>query len=93
DFGNPGVRSGMPVREMQLLQDAGLMPMDVLVASTSHSAQVCDMAEDVGTLEVGKFADIIIVNGNPLDDLSVMNDLAFIIANGSDMPINRRGSR
>jgi len=93
DYGNPGVQSGMMVREMQLLQEAGLSPLEVITASTFHAAQVCHMVEDIGTLEPGKYADIIIVNGNPLDDLTLMDEVVFIMGNGTEIPVRQRRSR
>ena len=51
------------------------------------------MVEDIGTLEPGKYADIIIVNGNPLDDLTLMDEVVFIMGNGTEIPVRQRRSR
>jgi imidazolonepropionase-like amidohydrolase len=82
DYGNPGVKSGMPLREMDLLQAAGLSPHEVLVAATRHAAYVCGHGDELGTLEEGKLADLIVVDGNPLDDFSVMDSLLYIVKDG-----------
>jgi imidazolonepropionase-like amidohydrolase len=55
-------------RELQLLVQAGLSPMDAIVCATKNSAEVIG-ASDRGTLEAGKKADFLVLNGNPLDDI------------------------
>lgn len=87
DYGNPGILSGMMIREMQLLHEAGLSFEQIITAASYHSAQVCDMADNIGTVEVGKFADLIIVNGNPLEDILILDDIVFIMANGTEIPV------
>ncbi len=56
-------------REMQLMVQAGLTPMQAIVAATRNSARVLGAQEDRGTLEVGKRADFLILNANPLEDI------------------------
>jgi imidazolonepropionase-like amidohydrolase len=73
---------GMPMREIQLMQAAGMTPMQILVAGTKHAAHVCDLDNDLGTIEPGKIADMIIVSGNPLDDLESLLDIEMVIHNG-----------
>jgi len=84
DFGGvPHVQPGMPLVEMELLLAAGLTPVEVIEASTSHAATVCGHGEDLGSLEVGKLADIIIVNGDPLKDLGAMDNVVAVIKGGA----------
>lgn len=82
DYGNPGVQSGMPLREMDLLQAAGLSPHEVIEAATKHAAYVCGHGDELGTLEIGKLADLIVVDGNPLEDLNVMDSVLYIVKDG-----------
>jgi imidazolonepropionase-like amidohydrolase len=82
DYGNPGIKPGMPLREMGLLQSIGLSPMEVIVAATMRAAYVCGQDEELGTLEAGKLADIIVVDGNPLDDLEVMDSVLYVVKDG-----------
>jgi imidazolonepropionase-like amidohydrolase len=82
DYGNPGVQPGMPLREMDLLQTAGLSPLEVIEAGTKHAAYVCGQSDELGTLERGKLADLIVVNGNPLDDLIAMDSVLYIVKDG-----------
>jgi imidazolonepropionase-like amidohydrolase len=82
DYGNPGVLLGMPLREMVLLQNAGLSPQEVIEAATKHAAYVCGQGDELGTLERGKLADIIVVDGNPLDNLNAMDSVLYIVKDG-----------
>jgi len=77
-----GVEAGMSVREMELLLAAGLTPMEVIEASTRHSASVCGHGGELGTLEPGRLADVIVVDGDPLKDLQAMNQVVLVIKNG-----------
>lgn len=56
DYGNAGVQPEMPLHEMDLLQIAGLSPMEVLEAATRHAAYVCGQRETLGTPESGQLA-------------------------------------
>jgi enamidase len=83
DFGGvPSVAAGMPLVEMRMLLAAGLTPMEVLEASTRHAAAACGQANSLGTLEAGKLADIIIVNGDPLADLAAMDSVIAVVKGG-----------
>jgi imidazolonepropionase-like amidohydrolase len=82
DYGNPGVHPGMPLREMDLLQTAGLSPLEVIEAATRHAAYVCGQGDDLGTLESGKLADLIVVDGDPLDDLKAMDSVLYVVRDG-----------
>ena len=72
----------MPLREMQLLHAAGLTPLEVIEASTKHAAHVCGQSHELGTLESGKLADLIIVDGNPLIDLDAMDSVLYVVKDG-----------
>ncbi len=82
DYGFPGVHTGMPLREMELLQAAGLSPLEVIEAATKHAAYVCGHGDELGTLETGKLADLIVVDGNPLVDLNEMDSVLYIVKDG-----------
>jgi len=82
DYGNPGVHLGMPLREIELLQTAGLSPLEVIEAATRHAAYVCGQSDELGTLERGKLADLIVVDGNPLDDLNAMDSVLYVVKDG-----------
>lgn len=77
-----GTEAGMPLGEMELLLAAGLAPMEVIEAGTRHSATICGHGDELGTLEPGKLADVIVVEGNPLEDLQAMSQVILVIRNG-----------
>jgi imidazolonepropionase-like amidohydrolase len=52
----------------------GMSPMDVLVASTSRAAQCLELEKDLGTLEPGKIADVLVIDGDPLDDITILEE-------------------
>jgi imidazolonepropionase len=60
------------MREFELLQEAGFHPLEVLRAATSHAADLLGVGEETGTLEVGKRADILIHDQNPLSDFKML---------------------
>jgi enamidase len=82
DYGNSSVSPGMPLDEMAYLQAAGLTPMEVIVAATKQAALVCGHPDELGTLEIGKLADLIVVDGNPIKDLSVLDSVLYVIKDG-----------
>lgn len=60
------------VRELELLQEAGFNPLEVLRSATSQSAALCGLADEIGSLEVGKRADILVHDHNPLTDFKLL---------------------
>jgi imidazolonepropionase-like amidohydrolase len=79
---NENFRPDMVLRETQLLHAAGLTPMEVIEAATKHAARVCGHGEDLGTLEVGKLADILIVDGDPVADLGALEGVVIVVKGG-----------
>ena len=73
---------GMPIREIKWMKDAGMTPMQIIVAATKNAAYVCNQGDKIGTLEKGKIADILIVNGNPLEDIEALLNVRMIIHGG-----------
>ncbi len=52
--------------------EAGLSPMQSIVASTSNAALALGLQQEIGTIEVGKCADLLVIDGNPLADINVL---------------------
>ena len=79
------MKHGTNLRELGLMADAGMSPMDAIVASTKTAAECLGWEDQVGTLEAGKLADIIIVKGDPLEDihsLSNNDNIQVVIKDG-----------
>ncbi len=60
------------VRELELLQEAGFNPLEVLRAATAHGADLLGIEALTGSIEVGKRADILVHDSNPLDDFKLL---------------------
>ncbi|UCH59170.1 MAG: amidohydrolase family protein [Anaerolineales bacterium] len=73
---------GMPMREIELMLRAGMSPLQIIVAGTKNAAHVCNLGDEIGTLESGKVADILVVAGNPLEDIQALEDVMMVIHNG-----------
>lgn len=71
-----GHQHNINARELPLLVEAGLTPMQALQAATGWAADCLGMADDIGTVAVGKWADCLAVTGNPLQNLSILHDPA-----------------
>jgi len=69
----PGLELGKDAKELELLvKYCDFTPMEAIVAATKNGAMACFMGDKIGTVEAGKFADIIIVDGNPLADIKLL---------------------
>lgn len=77
DAAMPFVYHGTNAYELQMLVEAGLTPMEALVAATSGAAEAIDF-KDVGAIASEKFADLVIVDGDPLEDIRILQDLSRI---------------
>jgi imidazolonepropionase-like amidohydrolase len=73
---------GMPIREIEWMQEAGMTPMQIVVAATKHAAHVCNIDQETGTLEVGKAADILVVEGDPLEDIHALTETKMVFREG-----------
>jgi imidazolonepropionase-like amidohydrolase len=73
---------GMPTKEIAWMREAGMTPMQIIVAATKNAAHVSNVEDDLGTLEIGKIADVLIVQGDPLQDLEVLSNVQYVIHNG-----------
>jgi imidazolonepropionase-like amidohydrolase len=81
-----GTDEGIPAysvyREMELFVKAGFTPMEALQAATSVSAKAMHADGDVGTIENGKRADLLILDANPLDNISNIRTVRFVMKDG-----------
>jgi len=75
-------RHGMNWLEFGYMIEAGMKPMDAIKAATISAAELLGMKDQVGSIEVGKFADIVAVDGDPLKDAKVFGKVVFVMKNG-----------
>jgi imidazolonepropionase-like amidohydrolase len=70
------------VREMTVLVEAGLTPMQAIQAGTRVGAELLRWDDRLGTVQVGKLADLVAVSGNPLDDMKSLERVEFVMVGG-----------
>ena len=73
-------------REIELYAQAGFTPMEAIQAATLVPAQVMGVDKEVGTVEVGQRADLIVLDANPLEDIHNIRSVRYVIANGVMYP-------
>lgn len=75
DLGAPSrMKNGENALEIWLMVDAGMQPMDAIMAATSSAAQLLNLDQQIGSIEAGKRADLVVVGRNPLDDVAALQD-------------------
>jgi imidazolonepropionase-like amidohydrolase len=74
---------GKNAREFILMTNNGMSPAQALMAATARGSDLLGLKDKIGTLEVGKFADVVAVPGNPLQDISVMEHPSFVMKAGA----------
>jgi imidazolonepropionase-like amidohydrolase len=73
--------------ELKLLVDSGIPPAEVLLGATSRAARFLDKDASYGTIEVGKCADLLLVDGNPVEDIQATQRIVEVIVRG--VPLER----
>ena len=69
--------------EFIYMVEAGMPPMDAIKAATMNAAKLLKQDKLLGSISVGKIADIIAVSGNPLEDISAMKQVSFVMKQGT----------
>ena len=73
---------GENAREFELMVEGGMSSMRAIQSATLHAAQLLKIDDRLGTLEVNKIADVVAVNGNPIDDIRATRDVVFVMKEG-----------
>lgn len=82
DSGTPLNPHGRNAGELVIFVANGMSTMEAIEASTLRAARLLQISEDVGSIEQGKVADLIAVDGNPLDDIARLGRVFFVMQNG-----------
>jgi len=91
DAAMPLVCHGENAYELELLVRAGMTPMEAIVAATKVGSEVLDMADQIGTIEEGKLADLLVVQGDPLADITILQETKRIkkVIKGGEIVVER----
>lgn len=73
---------GINAREFELMVEAGMPPMKAIQSATIEAARLLKMENELGSIEENKLADIIAVEGNPIENISQMKEVIFIMKDG-----------
>jgi imidazolonepropionase-like amidohydrolase len=95
DAGMPYNYHGDNLQELKAMVELGLSPMEAIIMATKHSAEFLGLSEILGTVETGKEADLLVVKGNPLEDISALTNhdkIAYVIKGGEIVVHNHLGN-
>ncbi len=83
DAGNIGTLHGPSIyREMRLMQESGLTPLEILRAATTNGAKALGREKDLGVIEAGRLADLVLLDADPLADSGNLAKINRVIKNG-----------
>jgi imidazolonepropionase-like amidohydrolase len=73
---------GLNAREFAVLVRMGLTPLQAIQTATIHASKLLDRADRIGTIEAGKYADLIAVEGDPTKDVTELERIKFVMKGG-----------
>ncbi|HEY0677832.1 MAG TPA: amidohydrolase family protein [Chitinophagaceae bacterium] len=79
------------IRELELLREAGFHPLEVIRSATLYGAQALGVENEIGSVEVGKLADLVIIDANPLENLQVLYGTGAIKLNNENVIVRAGG--
>ncbi len=82
-LGSHGEQQGIGAQwELWMLQSGGMTPWQALYSATMHGAESIGLEKQIGSVEPGKLADLLVLNANPLENIHKSNDIVYVIKNG-----------
>jgi imidazolonepropionase-like amidohydrolase len=72
-----------PAKQMQLFVEIGMSPRQAILTSIKNGAELMRLENDIGTLQPGKFADVIVVSGNPLENITALEQVQLTVRHGA----------
>jgi imidazolonepropionase-like amidohydrolase len=78
-------------RELEMLREAGFHPLEVIRSATLHGAQALGMENEIGSVEVGKLADLVVIDENPLANLKVLYGTGALKLSDDNKPVRVGG--
>jgi imidazolonepropionase-like amidohydrolase len=82
DSGGSAARHGFIAREVELMVEHGMAPNDALEASTGVAADLLGIQDQAGTIEVGKQADLVLIDGDPHSDPGALRNVWAVFQGG-----------
>jgi imidazolonepropionase-like amidohydrolase len=82
DTGGGPTPAGMNGHEFVLMVRAGMTSMDAILAATANAADLIGASDQIGTVQSGRFADLVAVSGNPISDISELERIKFVMKGG-----------
>jgi imidazolonepropionase-like amidohydrolase len=84
------VPHGQNAQEFALMVHAGMTPMDAIIAATGSAANLIGDPQDIGSVQKGRYADIVAVNGDPLADIHQLEHVGFVMKGGTIYKLNNQ---
>jgi imidazolonepropionase-like amidohydrolase len=79
-----------PAQQFQMMVSHGMAPMAAIQSATMEAARLLEMDKQIGSIEVGKLADIVAVQGDPLADVSQLEHVMFVMKDGQPIDLNHK---
>ena len=79
------------VRELEMLREAGFHPLEVIRSATLYGAQALGVEKDLGSVEVGKLADLVVIDANPLENIQYLYGTGVVYLNENNEVVRKGG--
>jgi imidazolonepropionase-like amidohydrolase len=73
---------GQNAKEFEYMVEAGMKPIEAILSATRGSADLLDESANIGSIQPGRFADIVAVEGDPLADIKLLQRISFVMKGG-----------